>query len=58
MKEVLMVSRVGLVAGSNVIVAGTALFGAEDPAAVITGFKTAISESKPVWGMPAALEDK
>ena len=40
------------------IVAGTALFGAEDPAAVITGFKAAIDESKPVWGTPAALEAK
>lgn len=39
------------------IVAGTALFGAEKPAEVISGFKSAIAESKPVWGTPAALED-
>jgi len=32
-------------AGSNVIVAGTALFSAEDPADVISGFKKAISEA-------------
>lgn len=49
---------VGACSGSNVIVAGTALFGAEDSAGVITSFKTAIDESKPVWGTPAALEDK
>ena len=36
--------------------AGTALFGAEDPAAVITGFKAAIDEPKPAWGTPTALD--
>lgn len=38
------------------MVAGTALFGAQDPAAVMVSFKTAINDSKPVWGTPAALE--
>ncbi|KAI5478167.1 hypothetical protein MNV49_005431 [Pseudohyphozyma bogoriensis] len=37
-------------AGSNVIVAGTALFGAKDPAAVMDTMKEAITTSKPSWG--------
>ncbi|GAA5901926.1 hypothetical protein JCM8208_006641 [Rhodotorula glutinis] len=43
---------------SNVIVAGTALFGAEKPAEVIDDFKRQIDDSKTKWGTDAALEDK
>ncbi|GAA6015572.1 hypothetical protein JCM11491_007160 [Sporobolomyces phaffii] len=45
-------------AGSNVIVAGTALFGAENPKEVVEGFKKAIDDSKPVWGTEQALQDE
>ncbi|KPV74578.1 uncharacterized protein RHOBADRAFT_37625 [Rhodotorula graminis WP1] len=45
-------------AGSNVIVAGTALFGADKPAEVIADFKRQIDESKSKWGTDGALEDK
>lgn len=44
----------GRAPGSNVIVAGTALFGAEDPAAVILTMKEAIDSSKAAWGTPTA----
>lgn len=40
--------------GSNVIVAGTALFGASDPAAVMVTMKEAVESSRPGWGLPAA----
>ncbi|GJN90077.1 hypothetical protein Rhopal_003075-T1 [Rhodotorula paludigena] len=43
-------------AGSNVIVAGTALFGAEKPADVIADFKQQIDSSKERWGTDRALE--
>jgi len=43
--------------GSNVIVAGTALFGAENPKEVVEGFKKAVDDSKSVWGTEAALQD-
>jgi ribulose-phosphate 3-epimerase len=43
--------------GSNVIVAGTALFGAENPKQVVETFKKAVDDSKPVWGTDKALED-
>ncbi|BGP17423.1 hypothetical protein JCM10213_003295 [Rhodosporidiobolus nylandii] len=43
-------------AGSNVIVAGTALFGAEKPAEVIDDFKKQVDEGKAVWGTEKALE--
>ncbi|KAM0750810.1 ribulose-5-phosphate 3-epimerase [Meredithblackwellia eburnea MCA 4105] len=43
-------------AGSNVIVAGTALFGAKDPEQVIKGFKESIDSSKSVWGTEDALK--
>ncbi|KAL8278636.1 hypothetical protein RQP46_008928 [Phenoliferia psychrophenolica] len=36
-------------AGSNVIVAGTALFGAEDPAAVMVTMKESVESSKAGW---------
>lgn len=42
--------------GSNVIVAGTALFGAEKPADVIADFKQQIDGSKERWGTDRALE--
>lgn len=42
-------------AGSNVIVAGTALFAAEDPEAVINTFKSTVSESAPLWGTDAKI---
>lgn len=42
--------------GSNVIVAGTALFGAKDPADVIKGFKAKINDSRDVWGTDQALD--
>lgn len=45
-------------AGSNVIVAGTALFGADKPAEVITDFKRQIDDSKSKWGTEAALDSK
>lgn len=38
------------------IVAGTALFGAEKPDEVIKGFKSAIADSKQYWGTDKALE--
>jgi hypothetical protein len=41
--------------GSNVIVAGTALFGASDPAAVMAAMKEAVEGSKSGWGTSAAL---
>ncbi|GAA5856352.1 hypothetical protein JCM5353_004306 [Sporobolomyces roseus] len=44
-------------AGSNVIVAGTALFGAEKPDEVVKGFKEAIEGSREVWGTDKALEE-
>ncbi|TNY24424.1 ribulose-5-phosphate 3-epimerase [Rhodotorula diobovata] len=43
--------------GSNVIVAGTALFGADKPDEVITDFKRQVDEGKSVWGTKEALED-
>lgn len=43
-------------AGSNVIVAGTALFGAENPAEVMKGMKESIVQSQDVWGTEKALE--
>ncbi|GAA5862203.1 hypothetical protein JCM5296_007486 [Sporobolomyces johnsonii] len=43
-------------AGSNVIVAGTALFGAEKPDEVMQTFKKAVDESKSAWGTDKALE--
>ncbi|BGP09126.1 Ribulose-phosphate 3-epimerase [Rhodotorula toruloides] len=43
-------------AGSNVIVAGTALFGASDPKSVIDDFKKQVDEGKSVWGTKEALE--
>ncbi|GAA5830911.1 hypothetical protein JCM3770_000984, partial [Rhodotorula araucariae] len=43
-------------AGSNVIVAGTALFGAPQPAEVIADFKAQIDASRGVWGTKDALE--
>ncbi|PRQ73511.1 Ribulose-phosphate 3-epimerase [Rhodotorula toruloides] len=43
-------------AGSNVIVAGTALFGASDPKSVIDDFKKQVDEGKSVWGTEKALE--
>ncbi|KDE03106.1 ribulose-phosphate 3-epimerase [Microbotryum lychnidis-dioicae p1A1 Lamole] len=42
-------------AGSNVIVAGTALFGAKEPKQVIQGFKEAIESSREGWGTDKAL---
>lgn len=36
--------------GSNVIVAGTALFGATDPASVMVTMKAAVEESRASWG--------
>ena len=36
-------------AGSNVIVAGTAIFGAENPQEVITALKEAVDQGKKVW---------
>ncbi|SCV74993.1 BQ2448_8022 [Microbotryum intermedium] len=42
-------------AGSNVIVAGTALFGANAPKQVIQGFKEAIESSREGWGTDEAL---
>lgn len=36
-------------AGSNVIVAGTALFGAKDPASVMNDMKAAVDNSKASW---------
>lgn len=36
-------------AGSNVIVAGTAIFGAENPQEVITALKDAVDQGKKVW---------
>ncbi|GAA5971034.1 hypothetical protein JCM8115_006126 [Rhodotorula mucilaginosa] len=44
-------------AGSNVIVAGTALFGAEKPAEVITDFKRQVDESRTAWGADETLEE-
>lgn len=43
--------------GSNVIVAGTALFGAEKPAEVITDFKRQVDESRTAWGADETLEE-
>ncbi|ORY69138.1 ribulose-5-phosphate 3-epimerase [Leucosporidium creatinivorum] len=43
-------------AGSNVIVAGTALFGAENPKSVIQDFKDKIEEGRSSWGTEKALE--
>ncbi|GAA5890181.1 hypothetical protein JCM6882_009251 [Rhodosporidiobolus microsporus] len=43
-------------AGSNVIVAGTALFGADKPAEVISDFKAQIEAGKGGWGTDKALE--
>jgi len=40
-----------------VIVAGTALFGAEKPDEVVKGFKEAIESSREVWGTDKALEE-
>ncbi|GAA5949530.1 hypothetical protein JCM21900_000253 [Sporobolomyces salmonicolor] len=42
-------------AGSNVIVAGTALFGAEKPDEVMQTFKKVVDESKSAWGTQKAL---
>lgn len=42
-----------VLAGSNVIVAGTALFGASDPAAVMATIKTAVEDSRAGWGAKA-----
>lgn len=44
-------------AGSNVLVAGTALFGAKDPAAVMKGMKEAVEEGRKDWGTDKAKED-
>lgn len=41
--------------GSNVIVAGTALFGASDPAAVMVDMKEKIEGAKAAWGTKEAL---
>ncbi|KAK4049551.1 RIBULOSE-phosphate 3-epimerase [Microbotryomycetes sp. JL201] len=43
-------------AGSNVLVAGTALFGAEDPQAVMKGMKEAVDSGRSGWGSRDALE--
>ncbi|GAA5995149.1 hypothetical protein JCM11641_002764 [Rhodosporidiobolus odoratus] len=43
-------------AGSNVIVAGTALFGASNPTRVIDDFKEQIEGSREGWGTDKALE--
>lgn len=43
--------------GSNVIVAGTALFGADKPAEVITDFKRQVDESRTAWGADETLEE-
>ncbi|GAA5886815.1 hypothetical protein JCM3774_000503 [Rhodotorula dairenensis] len=44
-------------AGSNVIVAGTALFGAEKPAEVITDFKRQVDQGRSAWGTDESLEE-
>ena len=43
-------------AGSNVIVAGTALFGAEQPGEVIKTMKSAVEDGRSGWGTDQALE--
>lgn len=43
--------------GSNVIVAGTALFGAGKPAEVITDFKRQVDESRTAWGADETLDE-
>lgn len=44
-------------AGSNVLVAGTALFGAKDPAAVMKGMKEAVENGRADWGTTKAIEE-
>lgn len=44
-------------AGSNVIVAGTALFGAENPTAVISDFKRQVDQGRSAWGRDETLEE-
>lgn len=44
-------------AGSNVLVAGTALFGAKDPKAVIKSMKEAVEEGRQDWGSEKAQQE-